>query len=222
MPLPDSGECARALKTGGELAGHPVPHPVRGSGRTSAERGPEAGRWRLRPGRGVARVQPDSDQGRRVPPRGVRAVVAAFRHRNFRLFFVGQLISLVGTWMQNVAQSWLVYDLTRSAAWLGQVSAAGSLPVLFLGLYAGVVTDRRPKRGMLVLTAAAAMLLAFVLAALAYTKQVAVWHVLLLAFLLGSVNAFDMPARQAFVIDMVGREDLMNAIAPNSPTLNGP
>src|SRR5207245_2249528 len=80
--------------------------------------------------------------------RGLRAVVAAFRHRNFRLFFIGQLISLVGTWMQNVAQSWLVYDLTHSALRLGQVSAAGSLPVLFLGLYAGVVTDRRPKRGM--------------------------------------------------------------------------
>src|SRR5438128_6738899 len=123
--------------------------------------------------------------------------------------------------MQTVAQSWLAYDLTHSAAWLGQVSAAGSLPVLFLGLYAGVVTDRRPKRGMLVLTAAGAMLLAFVLAALAYTGKVTVWHVLLLAFLLGSVNAFDMPARQAFVIEMVGREDLMNAIALNSAMFNG-
>lgn len=165
--------------------------------------------------------QDGSGEERGAAPRGMRAVVAAFRHRNFRLFFIGQLISLVGTWMQNVAQSWLVYDLTHSAAWLGQVSAAGSLPVLFLGLYAGVVTDRRPKRGMLVLTAAGAMLLAFVLAALAYTKKVAVWHVMLLAFLLGSVNAFDMPARQAFVIEMVGREDLMNAIALNSAMFNG-
>ena len=172
-------------------------------------------------GRGAARVQSESDQERRVPPRGMRAVVAAFRHRNFRLFFIGQLISLVGTWMQNVAQSWLVYDITGSAARLGQVSAAGSLPVLFLGLYAGVVTDRRPKRGMLVLTAAGAMLLAFVLAALAYTNKVAVWHVMLLAFLLGAVNAFDMPARQAFVIEMVGREDMMNAIALNSAMFNG-
>src|SRR5438128_11520723 len=118
--------------------------------------------------------------------------------------------------MQTVAQSWLVSGIARSAAWLGRVSAAGSLPVLFLGLYAGVVTDRRPKRGMLVLTAAGGMLLAFVLAALAYTGKVAVWHVLLLAFLLGSVNAFDMPARQAFVIEMVGREDLMNALALDS------
>jgi MFS family permease len=157
----------------------------------------------------------------RVPPRGLRAVVSSFRHRNFRLFFVGQLISLVGTWMQNVAQSWLVYDLTLRTDWLGAVSAAGSLPMLFLALYAGVVTDRRPKRSILVLTAAGAMLLAFVLAALAYTKTVAVWHVMVLAFLLGSVNAFDMPARQAFVIDMVGREDLMNCIALNSAMFNG-
>jgi MFS family permease len=148
-------------------------------------------------------------------------VVSSFRHRNFRLFFVGQLISLVGTWMQNVAQSWLVYDLTLRTDWLGAVSAAGSLPMLFLALYAGVVTDRRPKRSILVLTAAGAMLLAFVLSALAYTKTVAVWHVMVLAFLLGSVNAFDMPARQAFVIDMVGREDLMNCIALNSAMFNG-
>jgi MFS family permease len=127
----------------------------------------------------------------------------------------------VGTQMQNVAQGWLVYDLTRSAAWLGQVSAASSLPTLFLSLSAGVITDRRPKRTLLVLTAIGAMLLAFILAALAYTRTVAVWHVLVLAFLLGAVNAFDMPARHAFVIEMVGREDLMNAIALNSAMFNG-
>src|SRR5512142_288196 len=113
------------------------------------------------------------------------ATLRSLRYRNFQLIFGGQLISLVGTWMQNVAQSWLVYDLTHSAAWLGMVSAASSLPVLFLGLYAGVVTDRRPKRGMLVLTASASMLLAFLLAALAYTHRVTVWHVMLLSFLLG-------------------------------------
>jgi MFS family permease len=155
------------------------------------------------------------------PARGLRAVVSSFRHRNFRLFFLGQLISLVGTWMQNVAQSWLVYDLTRSAAWLGQVSAAGSVPILLLGLYAGVVTDRRPKRLLLVLTATASMLLAFALAGLSATGRVTVWHVMLLAFLLGSVNAFEMPARQAFAIEMVGRRDLMNAIALNSVVFNG-
>jgi MFS family permease len=153
--------------------------------------------------------------------RGLRAVVSSFQHRNFRLFFTGQLISLVGTWMQNVAQSWLVYDLTHSTVWLGQVSAAGSLPVLFLGLYAGVVTDRRPKRSLLVLTAMGAMLLAFALAGLAYTGKVTVWQVMLLAFLLGTVNSFDMPARQSFVIEMVGRRDLMNAIALNSAMFNG-
>jgi MFS family permease len=153
--------------------------------------------------------------------RGLRAVVASFQHRNFRLFFTGQLISLVGTWMQNVAQSLLVYDLTHSAAWLGQVSAAGSVPVLLLGLYAGVVTDRRPKRSLLVLTATGSMLLAFALAALAYTGKVTVWQVMLLAFLLGTVNVFDMPARQSFVVEMVGRRDLMNAIALNSAMFNG-
>jgi MFS family permease len=168
-----------------------------------------------------SRTGADAPPEHRVPARGLRAVVSSFRHRNFRLFFVGQLISLVGTWMQNVAQSWLVYDLTRRTDWLGAVSAAGSLPMLFLALYAGVVTDRRPKRSMLVLTAAAAMLLALILAALAYTKTITVWHVLVLAFLLGSVNAFDMPARQAFVIEMVGREDLMNCIALNSAMFNG-
>jgi MFS family permease len=164
----------------------------------------------------------DRDEAERdEPARGLRAVVSSFRHRNFRLFFLGQLISLVGTWMQNVAQSWLVYDLTHSAAWLGQVSAAGSLPVLFLGLYAGVVTDRRPKRVLLVLTATASMLLAFALALLTFTGRVTVWHVMGMAFLLGSVNAFEMPARQAFSIEMVGRRDLMNAIALNSVMFNG-
>jgi MFS family permease len=165
---------------------------------------------------------PDTDPtDHREPPRGLRAVVSSFRHRNFRLFFAGQLISLVGTWMQNVAQGWLVYDLTHSAKWLGQVSAAGSLPVLLLGLYAGVVTDRRPKRHLLVLVAAASMLLAFALAGLTYTGRVTVWHVMGMAFLLGAVNAFEMPARQAFAIEMVGRKDLMNAIALNSAMFNG-
>jgi MFS family permease len=167
-------------------------------------------------------VHDDRDETERdEPARGLRAVVSSFRHRNFRLFFLGQLISLVGTWMQNVAQSWLVYDLTHSAAWLGQVSAAGSLPVLFLGLYAGVVTDRRPKRLLLVLAATASMLLAFALAVLTVTGKVTVWHVMGMAFLLGSVNAFEMPARQAFAIEMVGRRDLMNAIALNSVMFNG-
>ncbi len=167
------------------------------------------------------RAAPLADEADRAAPRGVASVVAAFRHRNFRLFFVGQLISLVGTWMQNVAQSWVVYDLTHSAAWLGQVSAAGSLPVLLLGLYAGVVVDRRPKRSLLVLAALGSMLLAFTLAALAATGRVTVWHVMVLAFLLGTINAFEMPARQAFAIEMVGRQDLMNAIALNSAMFNG-
>lgn len=145
---------------------------------------------------------------------------AALRHRNYRLFFAGQLISLIGTWMQNVAQSWLVYQLTGSPLYLGVVSFASALPTLGLSLGAGVVVDRVPKHRLLVLTQAAAMLLAFILAADVFLSWVQPWHIVILAFLLGAVNAFDAPARQSFVVEMVGREDLMNAIALNSAIFN--
>lgn len=144
----------------------------------------------------------------------------ALRHRNYRLFWFGQLVSLCGTWMQSVAQQWLVYRLTDSATKLGIVAAAASLPVLVLSLWAGVLVDRLPKRTVIMATQTAAMLLAFVLAALTWLGVVQFWHVVVLATLLGCVNAIDMPARQAFVPEMVERQDLGNAIALNSSAFN--
>lgn len=145
----------------------------------------------------------------------------ALRHRNFRLFWCGQLISLIGTWMQGLGQQWLVYVLTGSALKLGIVSAFQFLPVLLFSLFGGVVVDRVPKRTLIICTQIASLLLALILGLLTWAGVVQIWHVYLLAFLLGTVNAFDMPARQAFVVEMVGREDLMNAIALNSSIFNG-
>lgn len=146
----------------------------------------------------------------------------SLRHRNFRLFWYGQLISLVGTWMQAVAQQWLVYQLTDSASKLGIVAAASSLPVLLFSLWAGVFIDRLPKRPVIIATQVVSMLLAFVLAALVFLNVVQFWHVVVLATLLGVVNTVDMPARQSFVPEMVGRDkaDLTNAIALNSSIFN--
>jgi MFS family permease len=147
--------------------------------------------------------------------------VRSLRHRNFQLFFGGQLISLVGTWMQSVAQSWLVYRLTGSSLLLGLVGFAGQIPVFLLAPIGGAVADRTPRRRVLVATQTTSMLLAFVLAAVTLLGLVQPWHVFVLAALLGVVNAFDIPARQAFVVEMVGREDLSNAIALNSSMFNG-
>lgn len=149
------------------------------------------------------------------------AMLRALQHRNYRLFFIGQLISLTGTWMQTVAQGWLVLRLTDSPSLLGLVAAFASLPVLLFSLPAGALADRVPKRTLLLMTQVVAMLLALVLALLTLTGLVQVWHVLLLAALLGLVNAFDAPARQAFTVEMVGRADLLNAIALNSSIFNG-
>jgi MFS family permease len=145
----------------------------------------------------------------------------SLRHRNFQLFFSGQLISLTGTWMQSVAQSWLVYRLTGSAALLGLVSFSGQIPVFLLAPVGGAVADRRNRHRILIATQTAAMVLAFGLAALTLAHRVHVYHVFLMAALLGLVNAFDIPARQAFVVEMVGKEDLTNAIALNSSMVNG-
>jgi MFS family permease len=143
------------------------------------------------------------------------------RHRNFQLFFGGQLVSLIGTWMQSVAQSWLVYRLTGSSLLLGLVGFCGQIPVLVLGPIGGILADRHDKRLIIVATQTASMVLAFVLAALTLLGIVQPLHVFVLAALLGIVNAFDIPARQAFVVEMVGREDLGNAIALNSSMFNG-
>jgi MFS family permease len=152
---------------------------------------------------------------------GVSSIWRALRHRNFQLFFGGQLISLTGTWMQSVAQSWLVYRLTGSAILLGLVGFSSQIPVFLLAPLGGAAADRRNRHRILIATQSTAMVLAFVLAELTLTHRVQVFHVFLLAALLGLVNAFDIPARQAFVVEMVGKEDLMNAIALNSSMVNG-
>lgn len=144
----------------------------------------------------------------------------ALRHRNYRLYFGGQAVSLIGTWMQSVAQGWLVLRLTDSPFYLGLVSVAASVPVFLFSLHAGVVADRFSKSKLLIFTQTVSMLLAFILAFLTYTGMVQVWHILVLAFLLGASNSLDGPTRQAFVIEMVGREDLLNAIALNSMMFN--
>jgi len=149
-------------------------------------------------------------------PRGL----AAFRYRNYRLFWFGQLISVTGTWMQSLAQSWLVLSLTTSAFLLGLVSVFQFAPVLAIGLFAGVLVDRVRKRNLLVVTQALSGLLAGLLAVLTWTDRIELWMVYAIAFCLGTVNAFDMPTRQAFVVEMVGKDDLMNAIALNSSLFN--
>jgi len=146
---------------------------------------------------------------------------SALKHRNFRLFFIGQAVSLIGTWMHSLAQGWLVLKLTDSAFYLSLVQAMGSLPILFLSLIGGVVADRVAKRRLLIVTQTVSMVLAFVLAILVSLEMVRVWHVLAIATLLGVVNTFDVPGRQSFIIEMVGKEDLMNGIALNSAVFNG-
>jgi MFS family permease len=143
------------------------------------------------------------------------------QHRNFRLYFAGQLISVAGTWMQVVAQAWLVYQLSHSELMLGVVGFAAAIPSLLISPWGGVVVDRVNKRNLLVITQAASMVLAFILAALTFTGIIQVWQIVLLAGITGVINAFDGPARQAFVVEMVGREDLPNAIAVNSMMFNG-
>ena len=149
-----------------------------------------------------------------------KTLFSSLRHRNFRLFWSGQLVSLIGTWMQNVAQAWLVLELTHSSLKLGIVSALQFLPMLFLSFFTGPFIDYFDKRKIIIWTQASLMTLAFVLSILVWTGTVQYWHVVVLATLLGIVNTIDMPARQAFIIELVGKEDLMNAIALNSSIFN--
>jgi len=142
------------------------------------------------------------------------------RHRNYQLYFGGQLISVIGTWMQIVAQGWLVYQISGSELTLGIVGFAAAIPALLISPWAGVVVDQVRKRTLLVITQSSAMLLALILSLLVFTETVQVWHIVLLAAGLGAVNAFDGPGRQAFVVEMVGREDMPNAIAMNSMMFN--
>jgi MFS family permease len=144
----------------------------------------------------------------------------ALQYRNFRLFFAGQLISLIGTWMQNVAQAWLVYRLTGSPVLLGAAGFASQIPVFLLAPVGGVVADRYSRHRLVIATQTASMLLAFALAALTLSGAVRVWHIFALSALLGVVNSFDIPARQAFIVGLVAKPDLMNAIALNSSMFN--
>ncbi len=144
----------------------------------------------------------------------------ALRHTDFRLYWTGQLISLVGTWMQSVAQGWLMHRLTDSPLMLGLLGFAQFLPVMLLSLWAGVLVDRVDRRRLLLVTQALAMLQALALAVLVTFGVVQPWMILTLAFLFGAINAFDLPTRQSLVADLVGREDLSNGIALNSAAFN--
>jgi MFS family permease len=155
-----------------------------------------------------------------TPPKWA-TTLRALRHRNFQLFFSGQLISLTGTWMQSVAQAWLVYSMTKSALLLGSVGFASQIPVFLFAPFGGITADRVNRQRLVIVTQTCSMILAGILAWLTLSGRVHVWHIFLLAGLLGVVNAFDIPGRQAFLIDMVGKEDLMNAIALNSSMFNG-
>jgi predicted MFS family arabinose efflux permease len=169
-------------------------------------------------------VTPDGTaRARRVgmaPGPGRFLPFASLRHRNFRLFFTGQLISLIGTWMQRIAQSWLVLQITNSPFLLGLIGALQWLPVLLLSLVGGVTADRMNKRSLLVVTQTLQMLQAFALGFLVLTGTVRFWHVAALAVILGLTSAFDIPARQAFIFDMVDSDHIMNAVALNSTIFN--
>ena len=153
----------------------------------------------------------------------LKFILRALSHRNYRLFFAGQGLSLIGTWMQRLAVAWLIYRLTGSPFLLGLVSFVGQLPLFIFASFAGVFVDRWNRYRLLFTTQVLSLVQASLLAALTLTGRVAVWHVLVLAACLGVINAFDMPARQSFVIDLVGqrKEDLPNAIALNSVMVNG-
>jgi MFS family permease len=146
---------------------------------------------------------------------------SALYNRDFRLFWFGQVISLSGTWMHSVAQSWLVYSLTRSPLHLGIVASLASLPILLFTLIGGSVADRYPRRNIVIVTQTLSIVPALILGFLTYYNVVTVWHVGLLAFFFGTINAFDVPARQAFMVELVGKGDITNAIALNSAAFNG-
>lgn len=167
---------------------------------------------------------PDAQAGdiRRQPVGEVGWIPAlsAFGHRNYRIFFCGQIISLTGTWIKTTAEGWLVYDISGSSVALGLIRFATMLPFALLALWGGIVADRHSKRRILIFTQSGSMLLAFGLAALVYFGEVEVWHVAVIGFSVGVVNAFDVPARQSFVVELVGKEDLINGIALNSSMFN--
>jgi MFS family permease len=153
-------------------------------------------------------------------PLRVQETFAALKHYNYRLWFFGQVVSLMGTWMQSTAQGYLIYQLTKSTAYLGLVAFVGGVATWLFTLFGGVVADRIPRRNLMVITQTSMLVLAFILGGLTFTNLVKPWHVLILAFLLGVANAFDAPARVSFVMEMVPREEMTNAIALNSTMFN--
>jgi len=150
----------------------------------------------------------------------VQSTFTSLKYPNYRLWFGGQLVSLVGTWAQSAALGYLIYQLTKSPAYLGYVSFASGLPTWIFTLYAGAIADRVPRRTLMVITQSCMMVVAIVLAILTFTNLIQWWQILILSFLMGVCNAFDAPARQAFVLEMVEREDMTNAIALNSTMFN--
>src|SRR3954467_1882642 len=175
------------------------------------------------PASGVSNVPEDmTGRPRRVATGGIsfRRTFSALKHRNFRLFFTGQLISFTGTWMTTTAQGWLVYQLTGSKALLGIVAAAASAPMLIFATWGGWLADRYPKRSVIVCTQISSMILSLAMAALVWTKIVQPWQIVALAVFGGITMAFDMPARQSFIIEMTSRDDLMNAISLSSSAFN--
>lgn len=145
---------------------------------------------------------------------------AAFHHRNYRLWFIGQLVSRIGSWMQIVAQGYLLYTLTGSVAYLGYVGFMSGLPSWLLMIYGGLMADRIPRRTLLVITQSVKMMLAFILGGLVFINWVQPWHILVLALLLGVANAFETPARKSLVVDLVKREDMTNAITLSDAMYN--
>lgn len=154
--------------------------------------------------------------------KGLNLLLRALGSKNYRLYFFGQAVSLIGTWMQQIAMRWLVYRLTKSVLLLGIVGFASDIPVFLLVPVAGVLADKFKRHRILAITQTLAALQAFILALLVLTNQAAVWHIMVLGALLGIINAFDIPARQAFLVDVVeNKKDLGNAIALNSFIFNG-
>ena len=144
----------------------------------------------------------------------------ALQYPNYRLWFTGQLLSLIGTWMQITAQGFLVFELTQSPVYLGYVGFAAGIPSIVLMLFGGVIADRVARRNLLIITQSAMMILAIILAALTFSGTMQAWHIVLLALALGTANAFDAPAAQAFVLELVDRKDLPNALALNATLFN--
>jgi len=172
----------------------------------------------------TARVPEDiSGRQRRIPVGGItwRHTFRALRHRNYRLFFWGQLVSLIGTWMQQTAMSWFVYEITNSKFLLGVVSAVGSAPMMLSSVWGGTLADLYPKRSILIATQSAQMVCAFLLATGAWLGFATPSFIIIVAALNGIAMGFDMPARQAFTVEMTNREDLLNAISLNSSIVNG-